>query len=491
MDSAPQLSFHQGALQPAASFPITVPRCGAHFTPVPTQYPQRNFQQVQSFAGAPATNLYSMSNGSHTLLPSSTTTSFYAPPLSTQSMAHAVQGANYQVKRYQDEVEALMMATDAIRPSENSTTDIWQGDIPVDGVFTQAVVPQSSWQSTTSLIDQKAHPYVTSTMMEEASTLPQTRSAIPTYTFASSFTSDGTNPGLGSYEFSPFGSYSDRSEMGETLSSMSPTDVQFETQVDSVRIWGNNQEEPLFHGLPFSSHDDNQSSHWTNDVFTQSNWLVHGPNAKSAEQSSTLQHVRPSLILYNQDSSSVFVSSDDIKAEHGFGSPLPSEVVSGIESRENLTSQSLPTSHPRNARDELLVQLRLRGLSYREIKFKGGYIEAESTLRGRFRTLTKEKIDRVRKPQWHPEDVRPHPFLNPKILKSPTNHPQCRLLGEAVHQFVGAAKARKAKSQEDVDRLSVQWKEVANYIANNGGSYHFGNATCKKKWMELTGVRRR
>lgn len=31
----------------------------------------------------------------------------------------------------------------------------------------------------------------------------------------------------------------------------------------------------------------------------------------------------------------------------------------------------------------------------------------------------------------------------------------------------------------------VAWKKVADYIDENGGSYHFGNSTCKRKWLEL------
>lgn len=31
----------------------------------------------------------------------------------------------------------------------------------------------------------------------------------------------------------------------------------------------------------------------------------------------------------------------------------------------------------------------------------------------------------------------------------------------------------------------AMWKRVADYIAKNGGSYQFGNATCKKKWETL------
>jgi hypothetical protein len=52
-----------------------------------------------------------------------------------------------------------------------------------------------------------------------------------------------------------------------------------------------------------------------------------------------------------------------------------------------------------------LIECKRRGLSYKDIKRLGGFEEAESTLRGRFRTLTKSKEQRVRKPQWKDKDV--------------------------------------------------------------------------------------
>lgn len=37
----------------------------------------------------------------------------------------------------------------------------------------------------------------------------------------------------------------------------------------------------------------------------------------------------------------------------------------------------------------------------------------------------------------------------------------------------------------------VAWKKVADYIRAHGGSYHFGNSTCKKKWEDLHGIKRK
>lgn len=59
----------------------------------------------------------------------------------------------------------------------------------------------------------------------------------------------------------------------------------------------------------------------------------------------------------------------------------------------------------RDAKNRFLVESKLSGMTYREIRLQGGFTEAESTLRGRFRTLTKSKDQRVRKPEWQDKDV--------------------------------------------------------------------------------------
>jgi hypothetical protein len=53
---------------------------------------------------------------------------------------------------------------------------------------------------------------------------------------------------------------------------------------------------------------------------------------------------------------------------------------------------------------------------------------------------------------------------------------QVRLLKRAVRKLINGS---------DPSKNRVPWKQVAEYIANNGGSYHFGNATCRKRWDEL------
>ncbi|KFY67265.1 hypothetical protein V496_01668 [Pseudogymnoascus sp. VKM F-4515 (FW-2607)] len=62
-----------------------------------------------------------------------------------------------------------------------------------------------------------------------------------------------------------------------------------------------------------------------------------------------------------------------------------------------------PTPQPpmtRTTKDAFLITSKQAGMSYRAIRQAGNFSEAESTLRGRYRTLTKQKEERVRKPEW-------------------------------------------------------------------------------------------
>ncbi|KAL2128188.1 hypothetical protein VTI74DRAFT_9536 [Chaetomium olivicolor] len=59
----------------------------------------------------------------------------------------------------------------------------------------------------------------------------------------------------------------------------------------------------------------------------------------------------------------------------------------------------------RMSKDEFLVRQKQLGMTYKEIRRMGGFTEAESTLRGRYRTLTKCREARVRKPEWGEKDV--------------------------------------------------------------------------------------
>jgi hypothetical protein len=88
-------------------------------------------------------------------------------------------------------------------------------------------------------------------------------------------------------------------------------------------------------------------------------------------------------------------------------SPEPSQTDA---SSPEETGDPVRVAQKRCERDRLLLHLRDQGYSYKEIKRTGGFREAESTLRGRVRVLTKDKSQRVRRPEWQPNDVSSPPI---------------------------------------------------------------------------------
>jgi hypothetical protein len=118
--------------------------------------------------------------------------------------------------------------------------------------------------------------------------------------------------------------------------------------------------------------------------------------------------------------------------------------------------------------DEFILHGRELKWTFKQIKQKGGFTCAESTLRGRYRSLTKCKNERVRRPIWKPRD---------EIL-----------LLDAVRTLSSLDRIQQVLSSADTQTLGVSWQDVAEYIKNNGGSYRFGNSTCKKKWMQLNDI---
>lgn len=71
----------------------------------------------------------------------------------------------------------------------------------------------------------------------------------------------------------------------------------------------------------------------------------------------------------------------------------------------NVNDQAINDATHRQKRDSFLLSMRRQNYSYKDIKELGNFREAESTLRGRVRVLTKDKSERVRKPEWNRNDV--------------------------------------------------------------------------------------
>lgn len=135
--------------------------------------------------------------------------------------------------------------------------------------------------------------------------------------------------------------------------------------------------------------------------------------APSQPQSQTMYPAAPTTTHPNQIHTTT--TAAHIPTNHQFHVPQfqhPSETTTNTTNvATTMTTNTAPapalTSHSPNSRNAFLIDCKRRGLSYKDIKRIGNFREAESTLRGRYRTLTKSKGQRVRKPQWEARDVCP------------------------------------------------------------------------------------
>ncbi|KAG6106773.1 hypothetical protein E4U13_007239 [Claviceps humidiphila] len=112
------------------------------------------------------------------------------------------------------------------------------------------------------------------------------------------------------------------------------------------------------------------------------------------------------------------------------------------------------TTNAKEYQDRILMEDRRNGWSYKKIRAVRNFGVTESTLRGRYRNLTKRSHERPRSPTWTEKDV--------------------HLLKIAVPYFTSTTGSRK-----------VSWKAVSEFIHSRGDSPHaFAYATCHKKWLE-------
>lgn len=119
----------------------------------------------------------------------------------------------------------------------------------------------------------------------------------------------------------------------------------------------------------------------------------------TATNTTPVAMTHPDNLLYQRQQVSQTMANTD--------APMTTAQPPASETPTSAPTSSAPTSisASQSNRNAFLIDCKRRGLSYRDIKRLGNFKEAESTLRGRYRTLTKSKDQRVRKPQWEEQDV--------------------------------------------------------------------------------------
>lgn len=185
--------------------------------------------------------------------------------------------------------------------------------------------------------------------------------------------------------------------------------------------------------------------------------------------------VQPALASDSMDLSTTSSVPDldqaflDSSSEEEFDSD--SDHGSELEASHRAVSEA---NHRRD-RDRYLLKMREKGVSYKEIKRRGRFTEAESTLRGRVRVMTKHKSERVRKPVWTRNDVSQ---LHHHRFEQHLPCLQVRLLEDAIEMYVDSESARDSHGR-------IPWKKISNWMKENGSSYTFAGATCARKWKAL------
>ncbi|KAF3045652.1 bifunctional AP-4-A phosphorylase/ADP sulfurylase [Didymella heteroderae] len=120
----------------------------------------------------------------------------------------------------------------------------------------------------------------------------------------------------------------------------------------------------------------------------------------------------------------------------------------------------------RSEDDKILMEMKQEGYTYKDIRKKLGRKVAESTLRGRYRSLTKPRSARLRSPKWQDVDI---------VL---------------MRHYVQEEFDKLDYSQPSLDAKQkpnkIPWAKIADRMAANGGSYKFGAATVKSKWRETS-----
>ncbi|KAF1934034.1 uncharacterized protein M421DRAFT_110954 [Didymella exigua CBS 183.55] len=120
----------------------------------------------------------------------------------------------------------------------------------------------------------------------------------------------------------------------------------------------------------------------------------------------------------------------------------------------------------RSEDDKVLLEMKRDGYTYKDIRKRLDRKVAESTLRGRYRSLTKPRSARVRSPKWQEIDI--------TLMK--------RYVQDEFDKLDVSQPSLETKQKPD----RIPWAKVADRMAATGGSYKFGAATVKRVWRETS-----
>ncbi|KAF2022203.1 hypothetical protein BU24DRAFT_39478 [Aaosphaeria arxii CBS 175.79] len=249
-----------------------------------------------------------------------------------------------------------------------------------------------------------------------------------------------TNSQVPQASYSSFLSYR-RLDTGNALTSQSPismlsepSDGQSNTEgfLSSSPCWSGNDASLVLPSASMSKFSIPSSNLLGSQTFFNANPEPHYTNSLPLRSQAPVQHD-----VYHQSSPLFFDYANTPTDKQQSTFPQYYEVIPSVETFESLPSSrddslrdTLEVNSPyethqefsmgnaqgefmagdridarRRYEDQELLELKQAGLTYKEIKMRIGTHVAESTLRGRFRSLIKPRTERVRKPKWTDRDV--------------------------------------------------------------------------------------
>jgi hypothetical protein len=230
--------------------------------------------------------------------------------------------------------------------------------------------------------------------------------------------------------------------------------------------------------------DGTQSQSISEKQFTGSpSWAIHDDRKLECRTvNSHYTYPSPEITLGAYRSISLITSSGNLAYSELPPAPCPvsqrsqtptfsvDDASQSAESRPSADEvEEANNARRRKEEDAFIISMRKQGMKFKDIMKLGGFTLAESTIRGRYRMLTKPKHERVRKPIWRKRDD--------------------ELLISAVKHLSSADRIAQVTCRADMRVLGVSWDAVRLWIRDHGGSYGFASAACKKRWMFLNHIR--
>lgn len=183
----------------------------------------------------------------------------------------------------------------------------------------------------------------------------------------------------------------------------------------------------------YGSEHSYEKSHSSSPGMVQ--WFPPGYLAGNAAPAQSFQHHQSSTARFDLRPNS-FLTSFDRGSRQRQAQWSNTTVVPAQTHFQNrfMTPLSDGDKAQRSKDDETLLRMKKNGYTYRDIRKALGRKVAESTLRGRYRSLTKPRKDRLRAPKWTEIDVRDSIFDSVSFADQDPDRTAQTLRGGRVRQ---------------------------------------------------------